>query len=71
MIKNDRAGNPSVGVPNPSLKGVKSLGGDCGCMLNTEFTEVFKLVVRKNLKSADTCAQIPSVFRVLRCLEHH
>ena len=34
-------------------------------------TEVFKLVVRKNLKSADACAQIPSVFRALGCQEHH
>ena len=34
-------------------------------------TEVFRLVVRKNLKSADACAQIPSVFRALWCQEHH
>ena len=35
------------------------------------YTEVFRLVVRKNLKSADACAQIPSVFRALWCQEHH
>ena len=34
-------------------------------------TEIFRLVVRKNLKSTDACAEIPSVFRTLGCQEHH